>query len=398
MSGRTLWLNASSGLSGDMIAATLLHLGADGDAIRGAVAALALSDVAVSWRRVRKGAIEATSFDVAIGPGARRLRTPSDVASVLDGAGLPADVDGACRRAFEALAEAEGSVHGEPAARVHFHELGSPDTLVDVVAAVVGLRSLDVGKLLVSPVNLGGGTVATAHGRLPVPAPAVAALLTGFTAFTDGEESEKTTPTGALLASVFGRTCDAMPPMEVERTGYGAGTADFKRSLNVLQGILGSEPGGHGEHQRAVVIETTIDDMNPQIYPVLLGHLLEAGAHDALIEPVLMKKGRPGHRVTVISPPEAADRLSVMLLAESSSIGLRRWPVERLLASRRIETLATPLGEIRVKVAGIGGCRRAVPEFEDCRRVAEEAGRPLIEIMTELAGLAAARFGSTRED
>ncbi len=397
MSGRTLWLNAASGLSGDMIGAALIHLGADGGAIGGAVARLGLTGVDVSWRTVRKGGVAAAAFDVAIGPDAPRLRTPADVAAVLDRAGLPAEVDASCRRAFDALAEAEGKVHGESPEKVHFHELGSPDTLVDILAAAVGLRSLGVDRLLVSPVNLGGGTVATDHGRMPVPAPAVAALLAGFTVFTDGEEAEKTTPTGALLASVFGRPCAAMPAMVVERAGYGAGRAEFKRSLNVVQGILGREQERDGGLERAVIIETTIDDMNPQIYPVLIERLLAAGACDALLEPVLMKKGRPGYRVTVIAPPELADSLSVELLAESSSIGLRRWPVERVKASRRIESLDTPHGVIRVKVAGIGRSLRAVPEFEDCRRAAEVAGRPLIDIMNELAALAAARFGSSGE-
>jgi uncharacterized protein (TIGR00299 family) protein len=393
VSGRVLHLNCAAGVSGDMLAGALLDLGADLEAIRGAVASLGLGEVAVAAREVRTGGLAATAFVVTLGPTTRRLPKPADVESVLAGASLSPESREKCRRVFGRLAAAEARAHGTTSDDIHFHELGSADTVVDVVATAVGLESLGVERVLVSPVNVGAGTVRTDHGVFPVPAPATAVLLEGFRIFSDGEEGEKTTPTGAALVTTLGTPVDGVPPMTVARTGYGAGTADFRRTVNVLQALIGEEIG-EGGGDRSVILECTIDDMNPQVYPWLIGRLLGEGAQDAYLTPVVMKKGRPGHQITVIAPPPLAERLAGVLLAESTTIGLRRHQVERVCSPRRLETMDSPWGPVAVKVITVGGRARAVPEYEDCRRAAEASGLPLIDIMASLGRLARERYGT----
>jgi hypothetical protein len=371
-----------------MFAAALVHLGADFRRMEEAVVALDLGPVAVEAGPAAKGPLQATAFRVHIGRGARRLETPDRVAEVLDRSGLPPAVADRVRLVYRRLAEAEADVHGEDPAAVHFHELGSPDTIVDVTAAAVGLDSLGVDSLLVSPVNVGGGTVVTAHGPLPVPAPATLRLLRGFALFSDGESGEKTTPTGAAIVTSLGTPAPHLPPLTLLGEGYGAGAADFTASLNVLQLVLGEGPTGE-QRETAVVLECNIDDMNPQVCPYLVERLLEEGAQEAYLTPVVMKKGRPGFRVSVVSPPGLVERLAGVLIAESTTIGLRLWPVERIKASRRPGAVATPWGEVRIKLAEYGSVRRAWPEFEECRRIARETGRPLVEVMRTLSDLAA---------
>ncbi len=392
MSRRVLYLNCASGISGDMIAGALLDLGADLDRWRRALEAVGLGSVELRAGRISKSGLAATAFRVDLPPGTPRLSSLADVRRRLEGSGLaPSTVHGVLS-VFTRLAEAEGRVHGQPPEKVHFHELGSADTMVDALAAVVGLEDLDVGEVLVSPVNVGAGTVRTEHGVFPVPAPATAALLTGFDVFADGEAGEKATPTGAAIAAAFGRKAGRMPRMTVAGVGYGAGQRDFERSVNVLQAVLGS-PETEGAEETAVVIECNIDDMNPQVYPYLIRRLLAAGALDAFVVPAVMKKGRPGCLVSVLAPPDKADALGGILMAESTTIGLRRWEVERRKASRRLVAMDTPWGPAAVKIAEAEGFRRAVPEFEDCRRIAEATGRPLLEVMAELGRMAADRYG-----
>lgn len=397
MSGRVLYLNCQSGASGDMIAAALVHIGADIDLMKEAVASLDLGPLGIDARKVKKGHVEAIAFDVEVPPDAARLNTLEEVRRVLARGRLPEKTAGKSLEVFLRLAEAEGRAHGKDPEEVRFHELGSADTIVDVVSAVTGLAQLEIDDIMVSPINVGSGSVRTEHGVFPVPAPATSFLLEGFVAFSDGEKGEKTTPTGAALLSAFGRPVDGMPAMKVRRSGFGAGRTEFERTVNVLQAVIG-EPVAGIEPDSSVMIECNIDDMNPQVYPYLIGKLLDEGAQDVFISPVIMKKGRPGCLVSIIAPPGKAASLGETLLKESATIGLRQWPVERKKAGRAIRKMDTPWGEVAVKVSSVGGHTRAVPEFEDCRRIAAETGLPLLEVMQELRKMAASRFEKDGEE
>ncbi len=390
---RILYLNCASGLSGDMTVAALLAVGADLGRMREMVAALDLGPIELHTEDVRKGGLSAVRFMPRIPGGTPRQKTLNDVNAILEKNTLPREIAALVGDVFLKLARAEADVHGEPPDAVHFHELGDPDTIVDVVSAVTGIVSLGIEKTYASPVNVGAGTVRMAHGAWPVPAPATANLLSGgrFEICSDGEQGEKTTPTGAALLAALAGPSREMPPLTIARVGYGAGTADFSRSVNVLQAMLG-ETSSDAEN-RSVVLECNIDDMNPQVYPYLINRLLGAGAQDAYLTPCLMKKGRPGFVVTVVASPDLGDLLAGILLAESTSIGLRRYPVERQKAGRRIESIESPWGRIAVKVITVGERVRAVPEFEDCRKAAESSGRPLLEIMSALGRIAAESFG-----
>jgi hypothetical protein len=267
---------------------------------------------------------------------------------------------------------------------VHFHELGSPDTIIDVVGTIIGWRKFGISSALASAVNVGSGRVSTAHGVFPVPAPATAVLLQGWPIFSDGEDGEKTTPTGAALLTHLCSPAGSFPPLRLVKTGRGAGDREFTAAPNCLQLLLG-EDEDEVEGEEAVVIEANLDDLNPQVFGYLTVQLLKAGAMDAYVTPVVMKKGRPGHLVTVVAAPERVEPLGRVLFRETGTLGIRTHRVGRLRLRRRTKEVDTPSGKIRVKTASLDGEEiRYAPEYEDCRRIAEKSGRPLREIIEEV--------------
>jgi uncharacterized protein (TIGR00299 family) protein len=264
---------------------------------------------------------------------------------------------------------------------VHFHELGSADTLVDVVGTLAGWRELGITAAWTGPVNVGGGTVQTAHGAFPVPAPATARLLAGYGVFSDGFEGEKTTPTGALLLTHLCRPAPTMPAFVLERTGYGAGERDFPGRPNCIQLLLGRDEE-ECEAEEAVVLETNLDDINPQILGYLTERLLREGAREAYLTPVIMKKGRPGQLLTAIVPPGREAEFGALLFRETGTLGYRFRRVGRVTLKRGFREVGVEGGTVRLKCASFAGEEvRCAPEYEDCRRIAEKTGRPLREII-----------------
>jgi hypothetical protein len=264
---------------------------------------------------------------------------------------------------------------------VHFHELGSADTLVDVVGTLYGWRALGIGRAFAGPVNVGGGTVGTEHGTFPVPAPATARLLEGRSIFSEGADGEKTTPTGALLLTELTEALAAAPAFTIERTGYGAGDRDFPDRPNCLQILLGA---GEDETQteQVVEIETNVDDLSPQVIGYTLERLLAEGAREAFVTPVLMKKGRPGHLLTTIVPEGREAVLGALLMRETGTLGYRVRRVGRVILKREQIEVGVAGGTVRIKTAALGGEQiRYAPEYEDCRRIAEKTGRPLREVI-----------------
>jgi uncharacterized protein (TIGR00299 family) protein len=278
---------------------------------------------------------------------------------------------------FRKLGEAEAEVHQVPLENVHFHEVGAADSIADIVGACVAFDTLQVDRVVCSPVNVGSGTVQTEHGVLPVPAPATARLLQNAPVYARGPAVELTTPTGAAVAATLACAYGVLPPMKIAHIGYGAGTRDFPEHANVLRVILG-EPTGALEALEVSVIEANIDDLNPQVLAYAAERLLEAGALDVALQPLVMKKGRPGNLLRVIARPEDRELLAQLIFAETSTLGLRIYSAERRVQGRTCTEVATTYGNVRIKISSEGSY---APEFEDCRKLARESGVPLRQIL-----------------
>jgi hypothetical protein len=375
---RVLYFDCFSGASGDMVLGALIDLGVPLDGLRGALAPLLPEGCELTATRVSRAGIGATQFDVRQGghrPEAgshARHRGLHEILEMINAAGLP---DRVARRAgalFERLGRVEADIHQVPVERVHFHEVGALDSIVDIVGAVWAIEELAVDRICASPLNTGSGTVATAHGQLPIPAPATIRLLEGAPAYSSGVQGELLTPTGALLVTGHATAYGPMPAMTIRRTGYGAGQRQTPGHPNVLRAVLG-ETAASADHSRILVLECNIDDMNPQFYGGLIERLQSAGALDVYLSPVQMKKNRPGTLVTVLAPVAMRERVLDLLFRDTTTIGVRFHEAERECLSREWTTVATRFGAVRVKVARRGDAvMNAAPEYEDCAARAAE--------------------------
>ena len=371
----TCYLDAFSGISGDMMVGALADAGADQTAIIDAIASLHAGAI-VSFEKVKRRGIAATRYLVSV-EETKTHRHLSHILEMIGKAELSPRVKTNVEAVFRRLGEAEAEVHQLPLEKVHFHEVGAADSIADIVGACVAFEALEVDRVLCSPVNLGSGTVQTEHGVLPVPAPATARLLEKAPVYARGPAVELTTPTGAAVAASLACTFGVLPPMKIARTGYGAGTRDFSEHANVLRVILG-EPTGAREAVEVSVIEANIDDLNPQVLAYAAERLLEAGALDVALQPLVMKKGRPGNLLRVIARPEDREALAQLIFAETSTLGLRIYTAERRVQGRTCAEVQTPYGAVRMKISSEGSY---TPEYEDCRKLAKESGVPLREIL-----------------
>ncbi len=378
---RTACVNAFSGASGDMFLGAIVDLGIDPADLEAILNRLPLPGLRLDVREVSRQGLRAHKVSVGFAGKEPTFRTLGQVKEALRGSNLdPALLRGA-EHAFERLAAAEAAVHGGTPGTVHFHELGSADTLVDVVGTLYGWRALEIGRAFAGPVNVGGGTVQTEHGLFPIPAPATARLLEGRSIFSDGAGGEKTTPTGALLLTQLTEEIATTPPFTIERSGYGAGDRDFSDRPNCLQILLGAA-GEETESEQVVELATNLDDLSPQVIGYTLEQLLREGAREAFVTPVLMKKGRPGHLLTAIVPEGRETDLGALLMRETGTLGYRVRRTGRVVLKRAQIEVGVEGGTVRVKTAALGGeTIRYAPEYEDCRRIAEKTGRPLREVI-----------------
>ncbi|MDH4100750.1 MAG: nickel pincer cofactor biosynthesis protein LarC, partial [Nitrospirota bacterium] len=314
----------------------------------------------------------------------------SDISAIIGASTLPDSVKSRSIAAFTRLAEAEAAVHGISVDEVHFHEVGAVDAIIDIVGGILGMEMLGVERVYASAVNLGSGTVTCEHGVLPVPAPATVELLKGWPVYSSDIKKELTTPTGALLLTALASASGPMPVMRMAATGYGAG-GDMPGRPNCLRLIVG-DTSSTEEQDEVMVLDTDIDDMNPQVYGYLIERLLEAGALDARLTPVYMKKGRPGITVTVLCEPGLQQKLEEIIFAETTTLGVRSWRASRSKLRRESKEVETPWGTVRVKLAfRADGQVTAQPEYDDCRRLAEEHGVPLRRVMEAAASAAGAQ-------
>lgn len=381
---KTLYFDAYSGVAGDMLLASLVDLGAPAELLETLPARLGLAgEVAVRLGEARRGAVRALRAEVVVtaAPGPRHL---ADIVAILERADLPGSVRERARAAFGRLAEVEARQHGVGIEAVHFHEVGAHDALVDIVGTLLLLDWLAPDAVLVSPVNVGGGRVRTAHGELPVPAPATLELLRGFTVYGSAVDRELATPTGAVLLATVARPVEAFPRGRPVRVGWGAGGYElpWPNALRAVWLETDAAPEAAFGVREARVLEANIDDTTPELLAALVATLMEAGARDAWLTPVVMKKGRPAVTVSVLAAPDAAGRLAAVLFRESTTLGLRTYPVATWELDRTVETVDTPYGPVRVKVGWFEGTRRSwAPEFEDAARAAKAAGVPVRTVM-----------------
>ncbi|MCD4750611.1 MAG: nickel pincer cofactor biosynthesis protein LarC [Thermoanaerobaculales bacterium] len=396
MSRRILYLDCAGGVAGDMLLSALTEAAKCETLINNLPDRLGFDDVRLEWPNERPGGFAARRLEVHFDPDRHpRHRNYADVCSLIDRVGASADATTLAKQVFRKLAEAEGAVHGRTPDQVHFHEVGAVDAVVDILGAAMALDQLQVDEVICSPLPMGHGTVDCAHGTMPLPAPAVAAMLRGVPVRPAGIEGETVTPTGAaLVTTLAARFEEAMPTMTVEAVGVGAGSRSYPGLPNVVRAFVGrsreTPAVAASDH---TIVECNVDDLDPRVLPVIIDHLLESGALDAYITPLVMKKGRPGHLISALTPAAKVNAAVDVLLRETTSLGCRSYPVTKYHLSRRMEKVVTPWGEVAVKTA-LDGERvlRRVPEFEDCAELARRAGVPVRDV------LAAAAAGLPEDD
>lgn len=377
------YLDCFSGISGDMLLGALVDAGLDPAALEAELRKLKLAGWSLEVARVRRGEMTATKLDFKIRE-THHHRTWKTIRELIRASELAAPVRERAEAIFGRLAEAEGRVHNVAADEVHFHEVGAMDSILDIVAVSIGFEILGIEKVVVSPLNVGGGTVKTAHGELPVPAPATATLLRGAPVYSSGAEGELVTPTGAAVVATLAKEFGSLPAMTVAAVGYGAGTRDPKERANVLRVFLGESAEEHAAESAVIVLEANLDDMSPEVGGFVLEQALAAGALDVFYTPVQMKKNRPGLLLTVLCSPERADALTHLLFEQTTTLGVRSYRAERRVLERVIETVETRLGPVRMKLARMNGrLLNVAPEYEDCQRLAREKSVPLKEVLAE---------------
>jgi uncharacterized protein (TIGR00299 family) protein len=444
---RIAYLDCFSGISGDMFLGALVDAGVSPTLLEQTVAALNIG-ARLEVSRVMRGGMAATKVDVYVhgekelpreefwaqknredaghthshdhehghehahshghshGPGEHAHevhqlgRGLTEIRQIISAAAISESAKRLAIAIFEALGVAEAEIHNTTVEQVHFHEVGAVDAMVDIVCAAVGAEALGVDEWVCSPLNVGGGTVKCAHGTLPVPAPATVKLLAGAPVYSSGPQVELVTPTGAAIVKTLVKRFAAFPAMKIDKAGHGAGSRDFPQHPNLLRLTIGeavsavsaaqiatrgeSEASDGVSSDRIAVLEANLDDLNPQVLGYAMERLLAEGALDVFSAPVQMKKNRPGTLLTVLAKPEDAERLSKLIFAETTTLGVRRRDEARLVLARRWETVETSWGPVRIKIANMNGTvSNYAPEFEDCRRIASEHRVPLKTVMQE---------------
>ncbi len=401
---KVLYFDCFAGAAGDMILGALLDAGLPFEELTRALGSLAVEGWDVSVDRVIKTGVTATKFrvhehahvharpgtrDQEPGTGHRHARDHHSLSEIYAAIGRSALSEAGKTRAvsmFRRLAEAEAAIHGTTMEKVHLHEVGALDSIIDIVGSVFALEWFGADRIVVSPINVGGGMVRTEHGVFPVPAPATVALLKNAPVYSSGIQMELLTPTGALILSEYATAFGPIPPMRVDKVGYGAGDRELKETPNVVRVLIGEAEGikpqaPSPQSHRVTVLECEIDDMNPQIFGVLMDKLYAAGALEVFYSAVQMKKNRPGTLMTIVAKPEQRELMTEIVFRESTTIGVRHQELSRECLDREMVTVATSIGPVRFKVARRDGrVLNAQPEFEDLAKLSAERGIPIKEV------------------
>ncbi len=392
------YFDCFSGISGDMVLGALMDAGCDLARLEAELRRLPVTGWKISAQKVKRGALTATQVKVETTEH-HHHRSLQTILELIAKSGVSPQVAERASRIFRRLGEAEARIHSVPVEKVHFHEVGAVDAIVDIVGACIGFELMGVDEFACSALNVGGGRIETQHGVLPVPAPATAELLRGAPSYSTGINRELVTPTGAAITSTLSAQFGPLPPMTVAAIGYGAGTAELAEQPNILRLFLGdaaAREAGERWEESIAVIEANVDDMNPQIYGYFVERALAAGALEVFATPVQMKKNRPGQLLTVLCEPELADRLTELIFRETTTIGVRCYPARRRTLERESVPVKTPLGVIRMKVSRLNGhILNAAPEYDDCQRIAAKKNIPLKQVLAEATFQFRKRRGSS---
>jgi pyridinium-3,5-bisthiocarboxylic acid mononucleotide nickel chelatase len=382
---KAAYFDCFSGISGDMTLGALVDAGCSLDVLRSKLHGLPVPGWEISAEKVWKNGMAATHVSVKT-EDTQTHRSLATILGILEKSKLDGQVKERAGAIFTRLGQAEAAVHDVPLEEIHFHEVGAVDAIVDIVGACIGFGEMGFEKFACSPLNVGGGTAKMAHGILPVPAPATARLLMGKPTYSSGVQKELVTPTGAAIVATLCDMFGPQPAMKVSAIGYGAGTTDLEGQPNVLRIMVGEvSDKAMDSHGGAIrVLEANLDDMNPQIFGYLLEKALGAGALDVFATPIQMKKSRPGTLVTILCKPEDESKFQEMLFAETTTLGVRSHLVDRRALPREFVKVVTRFGEVRLKISrSEGRIQHASPEFDDCRKLAEEKNVPLQEVMEQ---------------
>ncbi|MCX5717632.1 MAG: nickel pincer cofactor biosynthesis protein LarC [Nitrospirae bacterium] len=386
------YFDCSSGISGDMCLGALIDAGVPVAKLENELRKLHVKGYKLKVKRVKRSGFVATKADV-IRKAVHKShitehRKWKDVERIIRTSSLSEEIKQKGLSIFKKLFTAEAKVHGETFNAAHLHELGAVDCMVDIFGTVIGLKILGIEKVYSSCVNIGGGSVMTRHGILPVPAPATAELLKDIPVYSDGMGYELTTPTGAVILKGIPSSFGHIPDIVIEKIGIGAGNKDFKDKPNVLRILIGKSKEQRAENrgEKVAVIETIIDEMNPQIYEYVMERLFKAGALDVYLTQLIMKKGRPGIKLTALCSSKEKENLMKIIFEETTTIGLRFYEADRQTLKRETKEINTALGKVKVKISKLGSrIIKTIPEYEDCKKLAKKLHMPLIEVMKKIS-------------
>jgi len=392
------YFDCFSGISGDMCLGALINAGVPLQKLERELKKIPVTGYRLALRKVQRASLSAIKIDVIEqqqqqhGRPQTPIRTLGDLIKIIQKSSLPPEIKQKGLEIFTKLFQVEAKVHGIPVQKVHLHELSAVDSIVDIFGTLIGLDILSIDKVFSSPINLGSGFVETQHGTLPVPAPAVAEILRDVPVYSKGMKYELTTPTGAILIKELVSKYGDMPLMETTASGIGAGSRNESRWPNVLRVFIGnllaieaSVDKAGGSYEAVTVIETNIDDMNPQLFEYVMEKLFRAGALDVFLTQILMKKGRPGIKLSVLCKKEQRNPLITIIMKETSTIGVRFHEVKRIALERTIKKMDTEFGRMRIKFSRLGDeIMKITPEYEDCKKIARKRGIPLIQIMKKV--------------
>jgi uncharacterized protein (TIGR00299 family) protein len=374
---KTLYFDCFAGASGDMILGAMVAAGVDSRVLLDQLSQLNVQGYSIEFQTVDRSGISATYARVQT-PDEHALRHLSDILKIIYDSQLSAGVKDRAAKVFSRLAEAEARVHNELVEHVHFHEVGALDAIIDVVGAAISFELAGIERFVCSPLHVGSGSIVMDHGRFPIPPPAVAELLKGAPVYSTDIKGELVTPTGAAIIATVCSEYGPLPKMELQRTGYGAGTREYEKFPNVLRVLIGETEVQTGNVERLWMIETNVDDMSPQVFGHVMERALEMGALDCYFTPIQMKKDRPGVLLSVLCRIESKNKLTRMLFAETTTLGVRSYEVERCALDRELVRVETQYGPIDVKVARLNGnVVNDMPEYEQCRAAALKLGVPL---------------------
>jgi len=381
---KTAYFDCFSGISGDMILGALINLGLDMGYLRKELQKLNLKNYGIESKKIVKNGISATKFDLIEEHKHHDERNLKEINKIIDNSKLDNGIKNTIKEIFLKIGTAEAKIHNKSIDKIHFHEIGAIDTIIDVAGAVIGLKKLGIAKIYCSKLNVGTGFIEFSHGKFPVPAPATAEILKGMPIYHNNIEAELVTPTGAAIITTLAEKFGEMPAMKVEKIGYGAGAKNLKQP-NVLRVFYGELD--KIENEAINIIEANIDNMNPEIYPYVIEKLMENGALDAYLISIIMKKGRPAIKLSVLCEIKDTDKLCNIIFDETTTLGVRIFSAEKRSLDREIKIIKTKYGNVRVKISRLNNqIKNIMPEYEDCARIAKKYKIPLKKVYGDLKG------------